>query len=192
MKKFPGHQVILWAKVEWEIRNVKNLSFFGELPDEKKVLLESMASLMIGRPCSKLSELTIRECEAFLRDKNSVISIEGLSESDENELKTILQWLLTLTPGTPSEQYRFPSEKGPFSGLKLSEKIRELKAFLNSPEVLLLYQNDPCPELVDVEELTVYIHAPYETQRERALFEELHSLGVKMYQEVHLNFIPES
>ncbi len=72
------------------------------------------------------------------------------------------------------------------------DKVREIKAFLNSPEILTLYQNLPRPELVDVEDLTVYIHAPYESQREKSLFEELHILGVEAFQEENLNFIPDA
>lgn len=191
MKKYPGHKE-LWVKVEWEMNNVKNLSFYGNVPDHEKVLLESWAFLLIGKPIIKLKEISLRECEAFLRDKNSEAAIEGMTENDELELKKVVQWMAAFSPSLPAKEYAFSSEKGPFRNLKLTDKIREIKAFLNSPEILTLYQNHPRPELVDVEELTVYIHAPYDTQREKSLFEELHILGVEAFQEENLNFIPES
>jgi hypothetical protein len=170
---------------------VKNLSFHGKVSPLEMVLLESMANLLIGRPISFLDTLTLRESEAFLRDKNSEPALEGMSEKHETEFKKILQWLKAWPrQGTPVE-YSFPSEKGPFRNLKLVEKIREIKAFLNSPEILTLYQGLPRPELVDVEELTVYIQAPYDSQREKAVFEELHHLGVTVFREEDLNFIPE-
>jgi hypothetical protein len=43
-----------------------------------------------------------------------------------------------------------------------------------------------------VEELTVYIQAPYSTNEEKSMFEELHALGVVTFQEESLNFIPDA
>lgn len=192
MKRFPGAEFLLWVGLEWEGDIVKNLSFSGEIKDHHKVLLESMASLLINKPITKLDELTVRECEAFLRDRNSEASIDQMTESDEILLKKVFQWIRTYPRNVTPKSYHFPSEKGPFRNLKLVEKIREIKAFLNSPEILTLYRDMVPPELVDVEDLTVYIHAPYGSQREKSLFEELHILGVEMFQEENLNFIPEA
>lgn len=192
MKKYPDEKLNLWMGVEWEMNNVKNLSFTGELSDSHKVILESMANLLIGKPITKLDDLSVRECEAYLRDRNSEKALEDLSESEELELRKIFQWVRAFPRLSPSKDYTFSSEKGPFSSLKLVDKIREIKAFLNSPEILTLYENLPRPELVDVEDLTVYIHAPYNSQREKSLFEELHIRGVEVFQEENLNFIPEA
>jgi hypothetical protein len=191
MRKFPGEGGELWLKLEWEGGIVKNLSFSGTIKDLQKVLLESMASLLIGKPITKLDDLTLRECEAFLRDRNSEPAITEMTESEENFLKKVFQWIRAWPRAEAPQVYHFLSEKGPFSGLKLVDKIRELKAFLNSPEILTLYQGMSPPELVDVEELTVYIHAPYHSERERSVFEKLHLLGVEVFQEENLNFIPE-
>lgn len=192
MKRFPGSYVNLWAQLEWEGSIVKNLSFFGNLKDYQKIILESMASLLIGKPITLLDSLSIRECEAFLRDRNSESSFEGMTEVEENELKKVFQWIRVLPKIEAAENYHFDSQKVPFARLKLVEKIKEIKAFLNSPEILTLYQNLSRPELVDVEDLTVYILAPYESQREKSLFEELHILGVEAFQEENLNFIPDA
>lgn len=192
MKRFPGDGLVVWAELEWDQNNVKNLSFFGELGPLQKIILESMASLLIGKPISLLDSLSIRECEAFLRDRNSEKSFEGMTEVEENELKKVFQWVRVWPKYTAPEIYNFSSVKGPFHRLKLVDKIREIKAFLNSPEILTLYQNLPRPELVDVEDLTVYIHAPYSSEQEKVLFEELHMLGVEAFQEESLNFIPDA
>lgn len=192
MKKYPGDGLPLWANLEREQGVVKKLSFFGELQDFQKVILESMASLLIGKPIAKLDDLSIRECEAFLRDRNSEPSITEMTENEEKELKKVFQWIRAWPQTNAPKEYSFPSEKGLFRNLKLVEKIKEIKAFLNSPEILTLYQGLSLPELVDVEDLTVYIHAPYESQREKSLFEELHLLGVEVFQEENLNFIPEA
>jgi hypothetical protein len=192
MKKFPGSELSLWVKLDWEGDIVKNLSFFGEISDEHKVLLESMASLLINKPISKLDDISVRECEAFLRDRNSEKSIDEMTENHELIIKKVFQWIRTYPRASVPKTYEFSSEKGPFRQLKLVDKIREIKAFLNSPEILTLYQNMVPPELVDVEDLTVYILAPYGSQREKSLFEELHVMGVEMFQEENLNFIPEA
>ena len=178
MKRFPGDHPIVWVSLEWEQTNVKNLSFFGELENFQKVIFESMASLLIGKPITKLDELTLRECEAFLRDRNSEAALLGMTDSQEKELRNVFLWIRNWQRLGEAKEYRFSSEKGPFRALKLVDKIREVKAFLNSPEILTLYENLPRPGLVDVEDLTVYIHSPYESQREKSLFEELHILGV--------------
>jgi hypothetical protein len=192
MKKYPGETPVLWLMLEWDMNNVKNLSFYGEFSDYQKVILESMASLLINKPITKLDDLTVRECEAFLRDRNSEASIEEMTEIEEMELKKVFQWVRVYPRLSPPKEYSFPSEKGPFRLLKLVDKIREIKAFLNSPEILTLYENLARPELVDVEDLTVYIHAPYDSEREKSLFEELHNLGVEVFQEENLNFIPDA
>ena len=192
MKKFPGSGIELWVSLEWDQQNVKKLSFYGEIQDHQKIFLESMASLLIGKPITKLDDLSLRECEAFLRDRNSESSVEGMTENDEEVLNKVFKWIRVWPPFQAVENFVFSSENGPFNRLKLVDKIKAIKAFLNSPEILTLYQNHPRPELVDVEDLTVYIHAPYSSESERALFEELHILGVEAFQEENLNFIPEA
>lgn len=192
MKRYPGDSVVLWVQLDWDQHIVKNLSFYGEFTSLQKIILESMASLLIGKPITGLDNLSVRECEAFLRDRNSQVAFEGMSEEEENLLKKVFQWIRVWPKLEAPKEYRFSYEKCPFYKLKLVDKIREIKAFLNSPEILTLYQNLARPELVDVEDLTVYIHAPYSSEKERALFEELHILGVEAFQEESLNFIPEA
>jgi hypothetical protein len=192
MKRYPGDELVLWVFLEWDNHNVKNLSFFGQLEDYQKIILESMASLLIKKPITLLDTLSIRECEAFLRDRNSETAIEGMTDSMEADLKKVFQWVRVWPKFSNPAEYAFSSEKGPFKHLKLVDKIKELKAFLNTPEILTLYKNLPRPELVDVEDLTVYIHAPYATPNEKSLFEELHLLGVEAFQEESLNFIPDA
>ena len=191
MRKYPSEDFKLWVNLEREEQNVKILSFFGELQDYEKVLLETVSSLLKGRPINLLLNLTLRECEAFLRDRNSESALENISALDESKFNKLFQWLMTFRPLEAAQEYHFLTKDGPFRDLKLVAKIRELKAFLNSFEVLDLYQGSPVPELVDVDDLTVFIQAPYHTESDRALFEELHLLGVSTFNEENLNFIPE-
>lgn len=192
MKKFPSDSLNVWASLELEHGNVKNLSFFGELTQAQKIILESMAALLIGKNISRLGEMSVRECEAFLRDRNSQIAFEGLTDQDESEVKKFFNWLRLASPDKVIREYHFSLSKGPFRLLPLVDKVRELKAFFQSPEVVELYKNLTTPELVDIEELTVFVQAPYQTEADRNIFEELHLLGAQTFQEESLNFIPEA
>ncbi len=192
MRRYPADDLPIWVKVERENQNVKNLSFAGDVQDYEKVLLQALAALLKGRPLTLLDQLSLRECEAFLRDRNSELALEGLQPVDEAKFKKFFSWLRILPVEAPAREYEFSSQKGAFGKLKLVEKVREIKAFLNSPEVRELYKNGLQPELVDVDGLTVYIQVPYHSERDRALFEELHIIGVSTFQEEQLNFIPEA
>ncbi len=192
MRRYPSDAVVIWVELKGGPENVKNLSFSGQMDDWQRVILESMASLMMNQSIQRFEGLTLRECEAFLRDRNSEVSIEGISSEAEGFFKKFFTWL-RLWPFTgPSEEYAFPLGKGPFEQLSLADKVRELKKFLNSQEVIKLYEGVRRPELVDVEGLTAFIEAPYESENERALFEELHMLATGAFQEEKLNFIPEA
>lgn len=191
MRLYQNQDFKVWVGLEWEQNNVKNLSFFGSFDDFDKIILESMASLLIGKNISRLDTLSLRECEAFLRDRNSEVAFTGMTEADETKFKKLFSWIRIMPRLNHGEEYHFSSEKGLFRNLKLVDKIREIKAFLKSPEVLTLYQNFTPPELVDVEDFTVYVQAPYQSEREKSLFEELHLMGVETFQEENLNFIPE-
>ncbi len=192
MRKFPGSGPEIYFELETESEIVKKLSFFGEINDVHKILFESMASLLMNRPISKLDAFTLRELEAYLRDKNSEASIEEMTENDDIYLKKVFGWLKTLGQKPLSKDYHFSSENRPFCELKLADKIKEIRGFLNSPEILTLYRNVGIPELIDVEEMTVYLNVPYSSKEEKELFHELHQLGVEAFRDENLNFIPES
>lgn len=191
MKKYPGEEAQVSVQLELEGQNVKKLSFFGHPSDELKVLLEALASVSVKKNLSFLEVVTLRECEAFLRDRNSSEAILGLEKVHENAFKNIVSWIRYSGVKGPSQSYQFPSEKGPFHLLKLVDKVRELKAFFDSSEVLELYSDRPVPELVDVEDLTVFVHTSYESEEDRSRFEDLHILAVSVFQEESLNLIPE-
>lgn len=192
MRKYPGNEWNIWVKLDRDVQNVKNLSFSGSVEDHEKILLEALSSLSKDKSISAMENLSLRECEAFLRDRNSELALENLSANDELKFKKLLQWLRSTPHAESTGHYQFSSSKGPFMGLKLVDKVRELKAFLSSLEVKSIYQHSLMPELVDVEELTVYIQAPYSTNEEKSMFEELHALGVVTFQEESLNFIPDA
>jgi hypothetical protein len=192
LREFNSGSLRFRARLEQEAGVVKKLSFAGDLPDGAILVIESMASLMTGRPLASLGKLSIRECEAFLRDRNSELAFENLDPGLEADLLSFFSWLRSSPSVTATAAYSFPVARGPFEQLKLVDKVKELKAFLNTPEILALYQGFSPPELVDVEELTVFLQAPYQSSEERALFAKLHQLGVEVFREERLNFIPDA
>lgn len=192
MRKYPNSEWNIWVNLEREQLNVKNLSFAGTLSDLDKVLLEAVAALMKGKPTNHLENMSLRECEAFLRDRNSELAIEEIVAADEEKFKKFFVWLRIYPINSVAQEYQFSSQKGPFRSLKLVEKVKEIKGFLNSFEIQELYQGSPVPELIDVDDLTVFVQVPYFSDRDKALFEELHVLGVSTFQEENLNFIPEA
>lgn len=192
MKRYPSESFKVWAYLELDQNRVKKLSFAGEMEPVEQLILESLASLMNGKLLPVLDNLSLRECEAFLRDRNSEVAFEGITTELEAKFKKFFIWLKSLPLLSSGEDYEYTSDKGEFRRLKLVDKVRELKGFLAGREVLALYQNHARPELVDVEDLTVYVQVPYQTDTEKSLFEELHILGVAAFQEESLNFIPES
>jgi hypothetical protein len=192
MRKFPGDEISLWVDLEGEFQTVKNLSFSGELESIHILILESMASLLIGKKVSILETLSVRECEAFLRDRNSLPAFEGWGQKEEQLFHSVFQWIRAWPFKNFSQNYSYSKDKGPFRLLRLAEKVRELKSFLTSAEISILYQKTRLPELVDVEELTVFVNAPYSSEADRQLFQKLHERGVDVFNEEELNFIPES
>lgn len=192
MRSYPSGEFTVSVELMCEDNIVKNLSFYGELPDWQRVLLESWASIMIGKNISMGDQITIRECEAFLRDRNSEVALDGIEAEKEADFKRLFTWIKQLTHKNESEAYSFSSQKGPFRNLKLADKVRELKGFFNSPEVASLYQGKLIPVLLEVDDLTVYLEVSYQSEEERALFEELHIMGVEVFQEESLNFIPDA
>lgn len=192
MRKFPGSGMALWVEIEGSPQSVKKLSYSGPLEKIQVLILESLASLLEGKKINLLEKLTVRECEAFLRDRNSEAAFEGWTSEDEKNFQAVFNWLRAWPFKDPSQSYSYAKEKGPFRLLKLADKVRELKAFLASREIAALYATTRAPELVDVEDLTVYVQVPYSTETERALFEDLHERGVEIFSEDELNFIPEA
>ena len=191
MRKCPLDGFSLYIEVELDNAHVKKLSFFGEVKDHYKVLLEGFAILSKGRSLAEIEQISLRECEAFLRDKNSEKSLENLDTQIEQDWKRLVHWIRISGHSEPVIDYQFSSEKGRFSQLSLVDKVKELKAFLASKEVEMIYKGYLRPELIDIEGVTVFVQAPYETEDEKSLFEELHCLGVSVFSDDDLNFIPE-
>lgn len=191
MRKFPGSGLSLWVEVEGDSLSVKNLSFSGALDPAHVLLIESMASLLIGKKLSAIEQFSVRELEAYLRDRNSEKSFEGLSPEIENQIQAVFRWIRAWPFKSAVDVYVYPREKGPFHQLKLIDKVREIKAFLASTEIASLYDGLRLPELIDVEDLTVYLDVPYADEDQRSLLHELHERGVEIFREEELNFIPE-
>jgi hypothetical protein len=190
MKAYNG-AVPLHLAFDIEDGNVKNMSFQGQVEPWLAVCLEAWAEMVEGKSHARMDQISLKETEAYLRDRNSELSIEGLGSNEEALFKSIIGWAKSYMPQKDASSYRFEASRGPFRNLKLAEKINEMKKFLSSEEVFSLYRPHRNPELVDVEDLTIYIDCPYSSEGERALFEKLHMMGIEVFGDEDLNFIPE-
>ncbi len=193
MRFFKGELLHCWVDLEIENGSVKNLSYYGDLDPALLVLIEALARIMRNKSLAHFESMTLRECEAFLRDKNSQASLSKLTNELEVEFKRLCTWLrLWPTSSNVSQNFDFDSKKMVFKNLSLVEKIKIIKLFFRSSQVLTLYAGLPAPELIDVVDLDIFIEVPYETEEERELLHHLQELAVEIFQEPEFNFIPES
>lgn len=174
------------------------------LEDYQVVLLLAIAQLAKNK--SSLRQLQLREIEAYLRDLNSTPAIEGLTSKDEEEVKRLLDFIehspveystdehslkSWSIPESRSETSSLLSANTPFHEFNLIQKISAIRAFLNSPEVVNIYHNMTLPRLINIEEETIFVSVSYKTDHEKECFFRLHELGVKVFRDENLNFIPE-
>ena len=122
MRKYPGSGILLWIDIEGDPLSVKNLSYSGTLETVHVLILESMASLLMGKNLSALENLTVRECEAFLRDRNSEAAFTGWGQDDEKLFHSIFQWIRVWPFRNSSQNFIYPKEKGPFRQLRLADR----------------------------------------------------------------------
>lgn len=168
-----------------------HLRFKGENLDWKIVLSEAMARLCEGKAMDRLEQLDFREIDAFIRDRNSEPGWE-LSEAEQKEAHLYIQNIKVGVTLSYSE-VTLPSlwMPGQFKKLSLPEKIKTLKSMFSNPFVQNLYRGLGPINLLDVEELTVYLQLPYETDDQRERLDELHSWLSFTLKEPDLNLIPE-
>lgn len=167
------------------------LRFRGQNADWKIVLSEAMARICEGKSMERLEQLEFREIDAFIRDRNSEVGWD-LSEVEFKEASAYLQNIkigITLSYNEVSIPTVWAA--GEFQKLALTDRIKTLKSLLQGPFVQNLYRGMEKPGLLDVEDLTVYLQVPYETDQEREKLDELHSWLSFTLKEPDLNLIPE-
>lgn len=167
------------------------LRFKGENVDWKIVLSEAMARLCEGKEMSRLDELDLREIDAFIRDRNSEAGWI-LSKDELKEANIYIQNIkIGLTLSFTEVKIPLTWHPGQFRQLSLPERIKTLKSLFQNPFVQNLYRGMGQPNLLDVEDLTVYLHVPYETEDQRGRLDDLHSWLAVTLKEPDLNLIPE-
>jgi hypothetical protein len=167
------------------------LRFKGQIQDWKIVLSEAMARLCEGKEMERLEQLDFREIDAFIRDRNSEAGWE-LSEEELKEANIYIQNIkIGLTLSFTEVTIPLTWFPGQFRKLSLPERIKTLKSLFQNPFVQNLYRGMSQPNLLDVEDLTVYLNVPYETEDQRGRLDDLHSWLAVILKEPDLNLIPE-
>jgi hypothetical protein len=154
-------------------------------------MLESLGQILKGKPWSVSQNLTLREAEAYLRDTNSqaalpLESYESLVEFWPFLQKTLQSWSAVKV----LKGYQFPSEKV-FKTLPLAEKIRELKAFFSSEKLAGFYRQGGELEVLDVEDMTVYLALKSGSIPHAPLLDWLQITLAETFREPSLNLVPE-
>jgi hypothetical protein len=179
--------------VAWKGReNFEEWGYQGPWTEGERVILEAMGHLLKNKSWQKIKEITLREAEAWLRDRNSEPAFSpeemGILPQMWGQLQAQIEH--SFKSGRVLSDFRFPSEKS-FEKLNLSEKIRELKAFFSSERLSGFYKNGGEIELLDVEEFTLYIALNCGTIPEGALLDWLQMSLAETFREPRLNLVPE-
>jgi hypothetical protein len=169
-----------------------NFCYSGDWDAAHVALWEAAAHLMKGRPWAKCAELTPREIEFFLRDRNSAPAVPALAlEAFGERWRELLEALAAWTrAGRVLGAYRFPSDES-FARLALPDKIRELKAFFLSEKLAPFFARGGKLELVDVDGTTVFIALDTVDVPRGAFLDWLQMLAAEEFREPSLNLVPE-
>ena len=166
--------------------------YWGDWSEGERALLEAFGRILRGKAWGKAQEIGLRETEAYLRDRNSqpalpVESYQRLALVWEELQQRVSRW----SSGSRSfVEYRFPSEKA-FKTLSLPEKIHELKAFFSSERMSGFYRQQGRIEVLDVEDVTVFIALDGGGIPEAPLLDWLQMTLAETFREPALNLIPE-
>ncbi len=167
------------------------LRFKGANSDWKIVLSEALARICEGKSMERLEKIEWREIDAFIRDRNSEAGWD-LSEAEVKEGIGYLQNIkIGVTLSYSEVSLPIVWTAGQFKKLSLSERIKTLKSLFQGPFVQNLYRGLDKPNLLDVEDLTVYLQVPYESDTHREKLDELHSWLAYTLKEPDINLIPE-
>lgn len=166
--------------------------YYGPWDLASRALIEAAGVILLKKNWSKVQEISIRELEFFLRDKNSqpAIAEDYLDEltSTWHELQSSIQnWLRS---GVSLQDYHF-SGIVPFRELALAEKIHELKSFFLSKKLSPFYQRGGQLEVVDVLDCTVYLALQTGDIPQGAFLDWLQIITSEEFREPTLNLLPE-
>ena len=182
----------LW--IEWKgEKSLEEISFSSTWRLGSQVLFLALKEILRGKPLESAKNLSLREIESFLRDRNSEPALPSESFEDLTLHWPRIQGQLAQISSTSQSvgRYDFPAGKV-FAALSLSEKIQELKAFFSSETLLGLRRSGGRIELLDVQEFDVFIALDSGSVPESALLDWLQLKLAETYREPALNLIPES
>ncbi len=166
--------------------------YLGAWTEGERAILEALGQLLENKMWSFLQEISLREAEAWLRDRNSQAALPEDSYQELREFwgdiqQAIKEWA---SGGKVLRDFRFPSEKV-FATLSLPEKIQQLKAFFSSERLSGFYRQGGRLEVLDVDGMTVYIALFCSTIPPGALLDWLQLTLAETFREPALNLVPE-
>ena len=183
---------VLWIEVQGD-KNLESIHFSPSWQLGSQVLLLALAQILRGKPLESAKNLSLREIEAYLRDRNSEPALPSETHADLTELWSRIQGQLSSLTAQSAEgkSYEFATGRV-FAMLSLSEKIQELKSFFSSETLLGLRRSGGKIELLDVQDFDIFIALDSGSVPEAALLDWLQMKLVEVFREPALNIIPES
>jgi hypothetical protein len=174
-------------------KNLERIHFSPSWSVASQLLLLALGEILRGKPLESAKNLSLRELEAFLRDRNSEPSIPSENYQDLEQEWPRIQSQISAVMSTEisSGPYEFAGGRV-FAMLSLSEKIQELKAFFSSETLLGLTRSGGRIELLDVQGFDVFIALDSGSVPESALLDWLQLKLAEIFREPSLNLIPES
>lgn len=183
---------VLWLELHGE-GALEKINFSSSWQRGSQVLLLALTQILKGKPLESAKNLSLREIEAYLRDRNSEPALPSEDYMDLSESWPRIQSQLSSlsTASGEGRNYEFASGRV-FALLNLSEKIQELKAFFSSETLLGLRRSGGKIELLDVQDFDIFIALDSGSVPEAALLDWLQMKLVEVFREPSLNIIPES
>lgn len=188
-RQYDDGRVFWWKGGE----TCEGIGYQGPWSSAHRVLFEAAGVLLEKRPWARWQELSAREMEFFLRDKNSQVALpeEFILEFTQTwqELQAVIaQWLQS---GVSLRPYSY-ALGAPFKELPLKDKIHELKAFFLSDKLAPFFQRGGRLEVLDVVECTVYLALDSVDIPPGAFLDWLQIMASETFQEPSLNLVPEA
>lgn len=188
-RQYDDGKLIWWAGKD----SCEGFGHHGPWSETEKVLWEAAGVMLKGQKWGRWQEISSRELEFFLRDKNSQRALPEEALESFHPLwieiqSVVVQWLQS---GVSLAPYIF-THKVAFRDLSLRDKIHELKAFFLSDKLSPFYQRGGKLEVLDVQDCTVYLALDTADIPQGAFLDWLQIMSAETFHDPTINLIPEA
>ncbi len=153
--------------------------------ESDRIFLEALCLLAMGKNTDQALEITPREVDYFLRDNNSTPSFNTEINLDHDVLLLFKETL------NAKNQFNYDLDQyGPYSGLSLVDKIKNVKNCLSYYNASVFNKYNINVELIEIDDLLIVLNINNREYREEIL-DELHQMFIEVFQDDNINVINE-